>query len=152
MTLEAKDHQIVLQVCQAYRTAIHNPFVRPFIKPEGKSWNNCLAFFALCKKLDRSLIEVMGVAVKKYGKEWLKMNLKKDFPPLPMVVCEANLKWLVREFKPRVKSTPEQLEKQAREIAATLTTTMGARAIDMTTHWPEDPVLREKVREFLRAE
>lgn len=149
--LEDKTPRIVESVISSYKHAIRNNFVKPRVVPGSKTEANVLAFFQLTHTLHRTLGEVMNAAVKLYSKEWLKETLKAKYPPLAMVVSEAARKRVARGFKPRERSTPEQLEKQAREVAATLTTTMGAKALEIAQTWPEDPELRKLVQEYLKA-
>jgi hypothetical protein len=145
-----KENQIVESVIASYQQAIRNRFVKPRVAVGGKTWNNALAFFQLPQVTGHTLPDVMHAAVKGFSKEWLKETLNAKYPPFPMVVCESTRKRVARGFKPRARSTPEQLMKQAREIAATLATTMGTRALEMAQTWPNDAELRKLVQKFLK--
>lgn len=136
-------------VIRAYRHAI-GKFRNVVVKPGAKTWDNAIAFFDMQTTLSRPLDEIMKSAVNLYSPEWLEQTFKTPYPPFPMVVSEAARKRVARGFKPRVKSTPEQLDKQAREIASTLSTTMGTKALEMAQTWPSDPDLRELVQKYLK--
>lgn len=146
-----KGQSKVEAVLSSYRKAIGR-YIRPKYGPATKTWANLVAFFDMQYEIKRPLDELMKVAATLYSPDWLLEKFKTPYPPLPMVVSEAARKKVARAFKPRVKSTPEQLNKQAREIAATLSSTMGGRALEMAQTWPSDPDLRALVQKYLKEE
>lgn len=145
-----KSQRAVDTVIAAYQFAIRNRFVKPRVTPGSKTWNNAVLFFQLQTVTARSLGDIMHAAIKFYSKEWLQETLGAKYPPFSMVVSEAARKRVARGFKPRERSTPEQLQKQARDIAATLTTTMGAKALEVAQVYPDDPALRKLVQQYLK--
>lgn len=145
-----KGKSAVDAVIAAYQGAIRNRFVKPRVLPGSKTWDSAVLFFQIPAKTGHSLRAVMEAAVAGFSKEWLKDTLNSKYPPFAMVVSESTRKRVARGFKPAERSTPEQLLKQARDIAATLTTTMGTKAWEMAQHWPPDEELRKLVQQALK--
>lgn len=143
-------------VADAYRRAVGRKYGKPIrtpsLKTGSKTGNAAVKFLQLATELKKPLIDLMEVALGRYESSWCNDTFGRPFPPITVTISEKNQDRIRSNWKDRQAMTPEQLRRQARDIANTMKTVSGIEgALEILDGgWPEDESLRVEIRKFLQ--